>query len=201
MKEIENQLKIKNGYKNICGLDEVGRGCWAGPLVVAICLFDNKYFDNEINDSKKLKEHQREKLFDKIINNAIFVDWVIYDAEFVDQHNPKITSIIGMEHLINKHKDKIDFCLIDAEKVNADVPSMSIIKGDEKSFAIAAASIVAKVIRDRIMKELDKVYPEYGFASHKGYGTKKHLESLKKHGPIKKIHRFSYKPIANLFKD
>lgn len=201
MKEIENQLRVENGYKNICGLDEVGRGCWAGPLVVAICLFDHEYFDNEINDSKKLKESERERLFNKIINNAIFVDWIIYDAEFVDKHNPKTTSIIGMEYLINKHKNKIDFCLIDAEKVETDVPNMSIIKGDEKSFTIAAASIVAKVIRDRIMKELDKVYPEYGFAAHKGYGTKKHLESLKKHGPIKTVHRFSYKPIANLIRD
>ncbi len=197
MKQIENEL-YKKGYKFIAGLDEVGRGCWAGPLVVAICVFDKSYDNKLIKDSKQLTENEREELFNIIKNDAIIIDWVIYEADFVDKNNPKKTSIIGMEYLINKYKDKIDFCLIDAEKVDVNIESKSIIKGDTKSLSIAGASIIAKVVRDRIMIDLDKKYPNYYFSSHKGYGTKKHHEAIKKFGPIKGIHRFSYKPIKEL---
>lgn len=197
MKSIENEL-YKKGFNNIAGLDEVGRGCWAGPLVVAICVFDKQYENKNINDSKKLTRANREKVFNEIICDALFYDWIILDAEFVDNHNPKKTSIIGMEKLIEKHKNKIDYCLIDAEKIQSDIPSQSIIKGDSKSQSIAGASIIAKVIRDRIMVDLNKDFPNYHFDKHKGYGTKLHLDALKKYGPIKKIHRFSYKPIKNV---
>lgn len=197
MKKFEDKL-YKEGYKNIAGLDEVGRGCWAGPLVVAICVFNKDYLNNEIKDSKKISEDKRERIFDQISKDALIVDWVIYDAHFVDQNNPKKTSQIGMEFLINKYKDKIDFALIDAEQIKSSVETMSIIKGDTQSQSIAGASIIAKVIRDRIMKSLDKEYPNYFFSSHKGYGTKKHWEAIKNYGPIKKIHRFSYKPIKKI---
>lgn len=200
MKFYENELYQK-GYKHIAGLDEVGRGCWAGPLVVAICVFHPNYENKKINDSKKLNEKTREELFQIIINDAILVDWVIYEPNFVDKHNPKKTSIIGMEYLLTKHKNVIDYALLDAEKIsNQIIPFTSIIKGDTKSQTIAAASIIAKVIRDRIMSDLDKKYPQFYFKNNKGYGTQKHLEALEKFGALKKIHRFSYKPIQKLKK-
>ncbi len=197
MKYHENEL-YKKGYKNIVGLDEAGRGCWAGPLVVAICMFDKNYVNKDINDSKKLTEISRKNLFEVIKRDAIICDWIIYEADFVDRNNPKASSILGMEYLINKYKDKIDYCLIDAEKVDVSVPSLSLIKGDSISQSIAAASIVAKFIKDEEMRKLDLEYPEFNFAKNKGYGTKQHREALNKYGPIKNVHRFSYKPIKML---
>lgn len=198
MKKIENEL-FKKGFNFIAGVDEVGRGCWAGPLVVAICCFQKEYENPKIKDSKKLNHKQRLEIFKEIKNEALFFDYVIYDANFVDQNNPKKTSIIGMEFLINKHKDKFDFALSDAEKLNLNsIPYQAIIKGDEKSQAIAAASIIAKIIRDQIMFEIDLKYPQFDFKSNKGYGTIKHRNALDKYGPIKNIHRFSYKPIKML---
>ena len=197
MKKIEKKLH-NQGFSNLAGLDEVGRGCWAGPLVVAICMFDKEYENYKIKDSKTINESERKKVYDQILKDALLVDWVIYDSNFVDKHNPKKTSIIGMEYLINIHKDKIDYCLIDAEKVNVSIPSKSIIKGDSLCQSIAAASIVAKVIRDEMMKKIDIEYPEYKFKSNKGYGTKDHREALEKLGPIKNVHRFSYKPIQKI---
>lgn len=197
MKKYENEL-YNQGFKNIAGLDEVGRGCWAGPLVVSICLFEPNYINPKINDSKKIKEKDRKYIFDEIIKDAQLVDWVVFDAEYVDKYNPKQTSINGMEYLIEKHNQKIDYCLIDAERIKSLTPFKSIIKGDQVSQSIAAASIVAKVIRDEIMKNLDKKYNNYSFSQHKGYGTKKHLEELETFGPIKGIHRFSYKPIKRI---
>ncbi|MBD5423166.1 MAG: ribonuclease HII [Mycoplasma sp.] len=198
MKEYENKL-YELGYKSIAGLDEAGRGPLAGPLVVAICSFDKDYVNTNINDSKKLSEKKRNDVFKQIINDAKLVDWIIYDAEYVDINNPKQTSINGMKELINRHKSEIDYCLIDAEKINlSKIKTQSIIKGDSLSQSIAAASIVAKVIRDKIMHELDKKYPNYNFSSNKGYGTKGHLEALVKYKPLKNIHRFSYKPIKKI---
>lgn len=197
MKTYENRLYHQK-YKMIAGLDEAGRGCWAGPLVIALCVFDSSYVNQEINDSKKLKETQRAKVFNQIIKDAQLVDWIIYDASFVDQYNPKKASIMGMQYLIEKHQRSIDYCLIDYEKVEVSIPTQSITKGDAKSQTIAAASIVAKYIRDQIMNDLDKQYPFYSFKIHKGYGTKKHYEALLKYHPIKKVHRFSYKPIQKI---
>ena len=145
MREFEDKLYKEKIYK-IAGLDEVGRGCWAGPLVVAICVLKKDYNNKLIKDSKKMSSKNRKLVFEQLNREALLIDWIIYDAEFVDKTNPKKTSIIGMEYLINKHKDKIDYCLIDSEKVeNVLVKTQSIIKGDEKSISIAAASIVAKV--------------------------------------------------------
>lgn len=198
MKQYEESLYSK-GYKKIAGLDEVGRGCWAGPLVVAICVLPKNYLNSKIKDSKKLSSKQREELFLEITKEAILVDWVIYEPSYVDQYNPKRTSIIGMEYLINKCQKKIDFCLIDAEKIKeTNIPFLSIVKGDSLSQSIAAASIVAKVIRDREMEKLHKVYPEYFFNNNKGYGTKQHQDALLNHQPIYNVHRFSYKPIKKI---
>lgn len=196
-KEYENKL-YKNGFKYIAGLDEVGRGCLAGPLVVALVIFDHHYVNNEINDSKKISKTKRHYLFKEIINNAIYWDYIIYDADFVDKYNPKRTSILGMEYLVNNSKHKIDFVLVDAEKIDVNIESISIIKGDQKSQTIAAASIIAKTIRDLEIDKINKHFPLFEFNKHQGYGTKKHIEILKKKGPIKGIHRFSYKPIKRL---
>ncbi len=198
MKKYEKSLYL-NGYKNIAGLDEVGRGCWAGPLVVAICILPTTYYNSKIKDSKKLSSKQREKLFDEITKVAILVDWIIFEPSYVDENNPKKTSIIGMEFLINKHQKNIDFCLIDAEKINqSSIPFLSIIKGDNLSQTVAAASIVAKVIRDLEMEKLHYLYPEYSFNKNKGYGTKEHQLALEKYKPIFNVHRFSYKPIKKM---
>lgn len=198
MKKYEESLYCQ-GYKNIAGLDEVGRGCWAGPLVVAICVLPTSYCNSKIKDSKKLSVYQRNILFEEIIKVALLVDWIIFEPSYVDEHNPKKTSIIGMEQLINKHQKNIDFCLIDAEKIKqTSIPFLSIIKGDNLSQSIAAASIVAKVIRDREMEKLDHLYPEYKFSKNKGYGTKEHQIALMKNKPIFNVHRFSYKPIKKI---
>lgn len=198
MKKYEESLYCQ-GYKNIAGLDEVGRGCWAGPLVVAICVLPTSYCNSKIKDSKKLSAIQRNNLFDEITKVALLVDWIIFDPSYVDKYNPKKTSIIGMETLIKKHQKNIDFCLIDAEKVKeTSTPFLSIIKGDNLSQSIAAASIVAKVIRDREMEKLDHLYPEYKFSKNKGYGTKEHQIALMKNKPIFNVHRFSYKPIKKI---
>lgn len=184
----------------IAGLDEVGRGCWAGPLVVAACILPVNYQNDLIRDSKKLSQKQREELFDVIKNIAIDYEIVFINSNDVDKFNPKQSSIMGMELAIKRLRVKPEHLLIDAEKINSDIPQISIIHGDDKSISIAAASILAKVSRDKYMHDMHNIYPLYNFKNHKGYGTKQHLLALKKYGPIKNFHRFSYKPIINLSK-
>lgn len=188
------------GYSKIGGLDEAGRGCWAGPLVVALCVLPNDFNNPIIKDSKKLSEKQRNEAYKLIVKNALYYDVLEISSKEVDCLNPKQASIFGMEYLIKKAKDKIDFALIDAEQIECNIPNMSIIKGDQKSINIAAASILAKVTRDRIMYKLEKKFSNFQFGKHKGYGTKLHLEELKLYGPINNIHRFSYKPIKKCLK-
>ncbi|MDR2461762.1 MAG: ribonuclease HII [Mycoplasmataceae bacterium] len=196
--EYENKC-IQEGYKLIAGTDEVGRGCLAGPLVTACCILPINYVNDKINDSKKLSSKQREELFDIIIKDAIAYEIFFVDSNEVDKLNPKKASVYGMEQCIKKIKIKPDIILIDAEKINTDIPTISIIKGDAKSITIAAASILAKVARDRYMVDtIDIKYPMYHFKKHKGYGTKLHMNALMKFGPIKNLHRFSYKPVKEL---
>lgn len=197
MTKIESNF-YKKGFKKIAGIDEAGRGCWAGPLVVALCVLPKNYLNPNIKDSKKINKLKREKVFQEVIQNALYYDFIIYDAEFVDKNNPKKTSILGMKTLITRAQDNIDVALIDAEKVNANIETLSIVKGDQISQSIAAASIIAKTIRDQEMKLISKKYPEFQFENHQGYGTKQHLENLRKFGPIKGVHRFSYKPIKSV---
>lgn len=180
----------------IIGVDEAGRGPLAGPVVAAAVLFAHTYINNDINDSKQLSEKAREKLFDEIMNNALAVGVGIVDAKTIDQINIYEATKVAMKQAISNIKHKYDLILTDAMKLeNQKVPVIDIIKGDAKALPIAAASIIAKVTRDRMMNELAKKYPEYGFEFHKGYGTKKHMDALKKYGPIEGIHRFSYKPV------
>ncbi len=183
------------GYKLIAGVDEVGRGCIAGPLVAASCILPINYKNDDIKDSKQLSFNKREKLFDIIVNDCIDYNIQIIEPNIVDKQNPKQASINAMIKSLLEIKTKPDFVLIDYEKLDISIDNESIVKGDSKSISIAAASILAKVTRDRIMIDLSKKYIEYGFENHKGYGTKIHLEALKKYGPIKSIHRFSYKPV------
>ncbi len=193
----------------IVGVDEAGRGPLAGPVVAAAVVFARAYVNNEINDSKQLSEKKREALYDEIINNALGYGIAIVDAETIDKINIYEATKVAMKNAINQIKCKYDLILTDAMKLeglNKEV--VPIIKGDAKALPIAAASILAKVTRDRIMVNLSQKYPQYNFAKNKGYGTKDHLNALEQFGPIDKIHRFSYKPVnkavnrqLDLFKD
>ena len=189
------------GNEYILGLDEAGRGPWAGPLVVAGCILPKGYKNDEINDSKKLSMKKRERLFDEIIKSAIAYDILFISAQDVDKLNPKQASINGMYEVFSSIKPTAQVVLIDAEKVpKIKAKAESIIKGDTKSISIAAASILAKVARDRYMIEIANKYPEYHFDSNKGYGTIEHLKAIQKFGPIKDFHRFSYRPIKEIIK-
>lgn len=178
--------------KLIAGIDEAGRGPLAGPVAVAsvIMPLDRDIIEG-INDSKKLTEKKREKLFDEIIEKAIAYHIELIDHEVIDNINILNATKLGMKKCIEGLKVKPDTVLIDAVKIDSSIPTHSIIKGDAQSYNIACASILAKVSRDRLMVELDSIYPEYGFKKHKGYGTKAHIEALKTYGKCD-IHRNSF---------
>ena len=183
----------------IVGVDEAGRGPLAGPVVAAAVIFARTYINKDINDSKQLSEKKREELFKNIKDNALAIGVGIVSAEKIDEINIYEATKVAMKEAINNLNHDYDLILTDAMKLsNQKVEVVDIIKGDAKALPIAAASIVAKVTRDHMMDELDKKYPEYGFKKHKGYGTKQHMDALKEHGPIKGVHRFSYKPIYRL---
>ena len=185
--------------KNIAGTDEAGRGPLAGPIVAAAVIFPKDYFHPLIRDSKKLSEKQRESLYEVIKHDALSFSIVIYDAAKIDKLNVHLANKLILEEAINTLSIKPDLALIDAFNVtDLDVPSIPIIKGDDKALCIAAASILAKVTRDRILVQLDRIYPGYGFAEHKGYYCKEHLDALEMFGPIKGVHRFTYKTIKDL---
>lgn len=193
----ENECRA-NGYKLIAGVDEVGRGPLAGPVVVASVMLPKNFFIEKINDSKKLSEATREKIYDIIMENAIAVNRAIIDEKTIDRVNIYQAAMNGMYEAIYGLNPKPDAVLIDAMPLESlDIYHQSIIKGDAKSASIAAASIVAKVERDRMMNEFDKIYPQYGFAKNKGYGTSEHLEALRKYGPCE-IHRKSFEPIKSM---
>ena len=178
------------GRRYIAGIDEAGRGPLAGPVVVAGVVMPLDDIVEGVNDSKKLSAKKRDELFDKITAKALDVQIAIIDNETIDEVNILNATKSGMERCIYCF-EKADVVLIDAVKLNLTVPTLSIVHGDALSYSIAAASIVAKVTRDRIMTEYDARYPEYGFAQHKGYGTKAHIEALKKYGPCP-IHRRTF---------
>ena len=179
--------------KTIAGVDEAGRGPLAGPVCTAAVIMplEADKIIPEINDSKKLSEKKREMLFEQIINTAIAYKIVLIDEKTIDQVNILNATKQGMQQAILGLNVKPDVVLVDAVPLNVEIKTESIIKGDAKSYNIAAASILAKVTRDRLMLELDKIYPEYNFKKHKGYGTKEHIENLKKYGKCD-IHRESF---------
>ena len=192
MKEFENEL-YENGIKYIAGIDEVGRGPLVGPVVTAAVILPREFYDERINDSKKLTEKKRELLYDVIMENAVSVGIGISSEDVIDEINILEATKKAMIEAVNNLSVKPEHLLIDAVKLNIDIPQTSIIKGDAKSESIAAASIVAKITRDRMMVELDKKHPEYDFKHNKGYGTKKHIEAIEKYGILKE-HRKTFAP-------
>lgn len=186
----------QQGYKYIAGCDEAGRGPMAGPLVAASVILPVDYKLDGLNDSKKLTPKKRDQLFDIILRDAIQVEYEVISVMDVDRLNPLEASRLAMTKSVERMK-KVDYVLTDCMELKIDVPYLSIIKGDAKSASIAAASIIAKVTRDRIMDELDKEYPMYEFKKHKGYVTKRHLELLSLYG-VSAVHRKSYAPVKKV---
>ncbi len=185
--------------KVIVGVDEAGRGPLAGPVVAAACVLPRAYINKEINDSKQLSEKKREELFEIIKKDTVAYGVGIVSAVEIDKLNIYEATKKAMKEAINNLKVKFNLILTDAMPLKGfDVEVVPIIKGDAKALPIAAASIIAKVTRDHMMDELAKKYPEYGFEKHKGYGTKMHMDALKKYGPIEGVHRYSYKPVAKV---
>ncbi len=202
IQKIERELYAK-GVKSICGIDEAGRGPLAGPVVVASVIMPEDSMIEGVNDSKKVSEKKREILYEKIIEEAIAYGVGIIDQNEIDKVNILNATKEGLTKSIqelekdlkekNRGFDKPEIILVDAlTKIDTDgISYRSIIKGDAKSYSIAAASIIAKVTRDRIMRQWDEVYPEYGFEKHKGYGTAVHIQAIKEHG-ICPLHRKTF---------
>lgn len=188
----------KNGVNFIAGVDEVGRGPLVGPVVAAAVILPINYHLEGLNDSKKLTEKKRERLYDILMQEAITIGIGEASAKEIDEINIYQASKLAMMRALKNLKIKPEHVLVDAMPLKEiDIPSTSIIHGDALSLSIAAASVIAKVTRDRMMIELDKKYPEYGFAQHKGYPTKKHLEVLQKYGVLDN-YRFTYGPVRDL---
>lgn len=191
----------KNGINLIAGMDEVGRGPLIGPVVTACVILPKDFVLEGLTDSKKLSEKKREEFYDYIMEHAISVGIGIMDEKVIDEVNIYEATKLAMYQAVEKSKVKPEHVLIDAMKLDKlEMPSTSIIKGDAKSISIAAASVIAKVTRDRMMIELDKKYPMYGFKSHKGYPTKKHIEAIKEYGLIDG-YRKTFKPISEMVKE
>ncbi len=186
----------KDNILLIAGVDEAGRGPLVGPVVSACVVLPKDYTLEGLNDSKKLTEKKRDELFEIIYKDALGIGIGIIDNDRIDEINILEATKESMILAINEclRKVSIEHVLIDAVKLNIDIPTTSIIKGDSKSKSIAAASIIAKVTRDKIMYELDRLYPMYDYKNNKGYPTKKHLDSIKKYGIINE-YRKSYEPI------
>ncbi|MCH5300245.1 MAG: ribonuclease HII [Ruminococcus sp.] len=187
----ENELLAK-GYKYICGVDEAGRGPLAGPVcAAAVILPENKIIEG-VNDSKKLSEKKRELLFDIIKKEAIAYNIAFSSVEEIEEYNILNATMLAMKRAVEGLAVKADYAIIDGNKTpDLKIPCESIVKGDANSMSIAAASILAKVSRDRLCYEYAEKYPEYMFDKHKGYGTKLHTEKIKEYGPCE-IHRMSF---------
>ena len=191
---------IKEGYRLIVGCDEAGRGCLLGPVFAAAVILPIGYHSPLINDSKKLTAKQREKAFEEITKNAIAYAISSVDPDTIDEVNILNASRMAMQQAIAKLNHDFDIILTDCMKMKGyDVPVIDLIHGDALSQTIAAASILAKVSRDRWCEEIDEKYPVYNIKKNKGYGTKDHLAALKEYGPVKHLHRFSYAPVKACF--
>ena len=192
LKEQEKQLREK-GFKAICGIDEAGRGPLAGTVVVASVIMPENSMIEGVNDSKKISEKKREKLYDQILEEAISYGVGIIGQDEIDEINILNATKKALTLSLKELTTKPDLIIVDAltHIDTMGIPYESIIKGDAKCYSIASASIIAKVTRDRIMREWDSVYPEYGFIQHKGYGTAKHISAIKEYG-LCPIHRKSF---------
>lgn len=184
---------VTSGFKLICGVDEAGRGPLAGPVCAAAVILPYDLEIKGLNDSKKLSEKKREQLYDVIIEKAVAYCVAYGTLEEIEEKNILQATFLAMNRAIDGLSAKADFALIDGNKIpdGVKIPAAAIVKGDAKSMSIAAASILAKVSRDRLLLEYDKQYPQYQFAKHKGYGTKLHTDLIKEYGPCE-IHRLSF---------
>lgn len=189
---------IAKGYKSICGVDEAGRGPLAGPVCAAAVILPPDTIIEGVNDSKKLSEKKREALYDVIKEQALSYSIAFASVEEIEELNILQATMVAMKRAIKGLDIPADFAMIDGNRLpQLDIPAEFVIKGDANSMSIAAASILAKVTRDRLCADYDRDYPQYGFAKHKGYGTKLHREAILKYGPCK-IHRMSFlKKILN----
>ena len=193
MDEFEKELYAK-GINLIGGIDEVGRGPLIGPVVTACVILPKNYKLEGLTDSKKLSEKKREKFYEILMKDAVCIGIGIVDEKRIDEINIDQSTKEAMAQAVDNMKIKPQHILVDAMPLNLDIPTTSIIKGDSKSITIAAASVIAKVTRDKMLNELDKIYPMYDLKHNKGYPTKKHLEAISEYG-ITKYHRLSYGPV------
>ena len=193
LKAEEEKIYNSSDIKYICGIDEAGRGPLAGPVVVGAVVLPRDSFIEGINDSKKISEKKREALYETITNEAISYGVGVVSQDKIDDINILNATKLALTMALKELKVKPDLIIVDAlDKIDTlGIPYISMVKGDAKIYSVAAASIIAKVTRDRIIKEYDEVYPQYGFASHKGYGTAKHIQAIKEFGPCK-IHRKTF---------
>ncbi len=182
LKEFDNQFYNEN-VQFLAGVDEAGRGPLAGPVIAACAVFSQNTFIDGINDSKQLSAKKREYLFNLIIEKAVEVKIEVISVQEIEEMNILRASLFGMQKSIEKCSNKIDLILVDGnQSFKTQIPLKTIVKGDEKSFVIAAASILAKVTRDKIMAELSKSFPKYHWDKNKGYGTKQHIEAIREFG-------------------
>ena len=195
----EKELYDK-GINLIAGVDEVGRGPLIGPVVAAAVILPKNYKLDGLTDSKKLSEKKRDKFYEIIKRDAISIGIGLMDEKVIDDVNIYEATKLAMKEAINNLDINPEHILIDAMPLELSIPTTSIIKGDAKSESIAAASVIAKVTRDKMMYDLDKEYPMYGFKNHKGYPTKKHIDALKEYGLIDG-YRKTYQPIKDMIKE
>ena len=195
-RKFEKELN-KDGITYIGGIDEVGRGPLVGPVVASCVVLPKDYTLDGLTDSKKLSKKKREEFYDIIYKDALAIGIGVVSNKVIDDINIYEATKVAMKEAYKEASKnlKIEHVLIDAMKLDLDVPTTSIIKGDLKSITISAASVIAKVTRDRMLEELDKIYPEYGFKDNAGYGTKKHIEAIEKYGIIEE-HRKTFKPVS-----
>ena len=190
----QDEMKLyENNIEYICGIDEAGRGPLAGPVVIGAVILPKDSFIEGVNDSKKISEKKRERIYEQILEEAISYSVGIVDQKTIDEINILNATKLGVKIALEGLKQRPDVIMVDALN-NMDtlgIPYISVVKGDAKNYSIAAASIIAKVTRDRIMKEWDEIYPIYGFSKHKGYGTAEHIRVIKENGPCI-LHRKSF---------
>ncbi|HSX10770.1 MAG TPA: ribonuclease HII [Chlamydiales bacterium] len=198
MSRSEYRLKAE-GFQRIAGIDEAGRGPLAGPVVAAACILPPEALFAGLNDSKQLKPEQRELLFAEIVSCPHLLYGIgIVDVKTIDRVNILQATFLAMRKAVESLPAQPDYLLIDGNQLpHFDIPTESLVEGDSLSVSIAAASIIAKVTRDRIMAELDAKWPRYGFRKHKGYATEEHLEAIHKWGPCS-IHRKSFDPVKSM---
>lgn len=200
--DFSNESRLyQTGFQFVAGIDEAGRGPLAGPVVAAAVVLDPDNLPAGLDDSKRLTAVKRNKLFDIILRDALAVSFVSLSADEIDNSNIRKAALTAMQRAVAASSVPIDYALVDGRDVPPllDCPAEALIKGDQRSVSIAAASIVAKVIRDRMMAIAGQFHPGYGFETHAGYGTAKHRFSIESSGPVPGLHRYTFAPIKGRF--